>query len=404
MPSRPVLLVLNQYYAPGYESTAHLLTELCEALAADYDVTIVTGTVEHAPEPERTTRNGVNVVRVSSTTFDRSRLALRGLNYVSFFALALLAGLRQRKPDLILCLSDPPFISVAGVAIARRHGAPLLVVTQDVFPEIAVALGRLDNQLLVGTLDRLVRFGLSRANGVVAIGEHMRHRLGEKGVRDERITVIPNWTDTESLSPAPRDNHWAREHDLVDRFVIMHSGNVGFAQDLRTLIYAATFLRDLERLRFVIIGSGAMGGVLAQLAQRLDVRSVRFLPYQSRDELSDSLSSADAHVVGLASGLAGYVVPSRLYGILAVGRPVIVHADEDSETAEIVRDHGCGLVVPPGRPELLARAIRDAYEGRVDLREMGTAARAYAVAEANREVAIDRYRSLIGAIVANGRA
>jgi colanic acid biosynthesis glycosyl transferase WcaI len=403
MASRPVLLVLNQYYAPGYESTAHLLTELCEALAESFDVTVVTGTVDDAPKPERTVRNGVRVVRVGSTTFDRSRLGLRGLNYLSFFALALVAGLRHRRPDLVLCLSDPPFVSAVGVAVARRHNAPLLVVTQDVFPEIAVALGRLDNRLLVAVLDRLVRFGLSNADGVVAIGQVMRRRLREKGVRDNTITVIPNWTDTETLSTSPRDNPWAREHDLVDRFVVMHSGNVGYAQDLQTLIYAATFLRDLEDLEFVIIGSGAMGLVLLDLAKRLDVSSVRFLPYQPRERLSESLSSADVHVVGLAAGLAGYVVPSRLYGILAVGRPVIVHADEDSETAEIVRKNHCGLVVPPGRPELLARAIREVYDGRVDLKRMGASARRYAVAEANRDVAIDRYRTLIGAVVGAGR-
>ena len=403
MPSRPVLLVLNQYYAPGYESTAHLLTELCEALVETFDVTVVTGTVDGAPKPERTVRNGVRVVRVGSTAFDRSRLALRGFNYLSFFALALAAGLRHRKPDLILCLSDPPFVSAVGVAVARRHDAPLLVVTQDIFPEIAVALGRLDNRLLVATLDRLVRFGLSNADGVVAIGQNMRRRLGEKGVRDEAITVIPNWTDTDTLAARPRDNPWAHEHGLVDRFVVMHSGNVGYAQDLETVIYAATFLRDLDDLQFVIVGSGALGGVLAELAKRLEVTSVRFLPYQARERLPESLSSADVHVVGLAAGLAGYVVPSRLYGILAVGRPVIVHADADSETAEIVRDNGCGLVVPPGRPELLARAIRDAYDGRLDLEQMAAASRTYAVQEANRDVAIDRYRTLISAFAGAGR-
>lgn len=401
-PPRPSLLVLNQYYAPGHESTAQLLTELCEALADEYDVTVVTGTVYAAPRPERTVRNGVHIVRVGSTAFDRSRLALRGFNYLSFVVLALLAGLRRPRPELVLCLSDPPFVSAIGVVVARRHRVPLLVVTQDVFPEIAVALGRLDNRFLVGVLDRLVRFGLSHATRVVAIGEQMQRRLVEKGVRKDAITVIPNWTDTEQLSPRERTNGWAREHDLVDRFVVMHSGNLGYAQDLQTLLYAATHLRDLEDLELVLIGSGAMGATLADLARRLGLANVRFLPYQPRERLPESLSAADVHVVGLAPGLAGYVVPSRLYGILAVGRPVIVHADDESETAQIVRDHGCGVVVPPGEPELLAQAIRDAHDGRLDLEQMRASARAYAEAEASRDVAIDRYRSLIAAVA--GRA
>jgi colanic acid biosynthesis glycosyl transferase WcaI len=312
--------------------------------------------------------------------------------------LALAAGLRRRRPDLVLCLSDPPFVSAIGVVVARRHRAPLLVVTQDVFPEIAVALGRLDNRLIVGVLDRLVRFGLSHATRVVAIGEQMRRRLVAKGVSEDAISVIPNWTDTESLVPLERRNAWAQEHALVDRFVVMHSGNLGYAQDLETLLHAATHLRDLDDLELVLIGSGAMGAALSDLATELELRSVRFLPYQPRERLAESLSTADVHVVGLAAGLAGYVVPSRLHGILAVGRPVIVHADEESETAQIVQTHACGLVVPPGDPEQLAQAIRDAHDGRFDLAQMGASARAYAVAEASRDVAINRYRNVLAAV------
>ena len=271
---------------------------------------------------------------------------------------------------------------------------PLVVVTHDVFPEIAVELGRLRNPLLVTVLDRTVRFGMRRADRVVAIGETMRKRLVSKGVRPDRIRVIPNWTDTEALTPRPRDNDWARERELTNRFVVMHSGNVGHAQDLDSLVHAATFLRDLERLRLVVIGSGARHAELVALAARLGV-DILFLPYQPRDRLAESLSSADVHVVGLARGLSGFVVPSRLYGILSVGRPVIAAAEEDSETAQIVEGTGCGVVVPPGRPELLANAIRSAYEGEHDLGEMGRRAREYALAEADRTVAIGRYRLLL---------
>ena len=391
---RPRVLVFNQYYWPGVEATAHLLTELCEALAEDADVVVVTGTVDDARRPEKLVRNGVRIVRVHSAAFDRRNLGLRGLNYLSYVTLAALAGLSQPRPDVVLCLSDPPFISSVGAAVARRYRVPLVVVTHDVFPEIAVELGRLRNPLLVTVLDRTVRFGMRRADRVVAIGETMRKRLVSKGVRPDRIRVIPNWTDTEALTPRPRDNDWARERELTNRFVVMHSGNVGHAQDLDSLVHAATFLRDLERLRLVVIGSGARHAELVALAARLGV-DILFLPYQPRDRLAESLSSADVHVVGLARGLSGFVVPSRLYGILSVGRPVIAAAEEDSETAQIVEGTGCGVVVPPGRPELLANAIRSAYEGEHDLGEMGRRAREYALAEADRTVAIGRYRLLL---------
>lgn len=390
---RPRVLVFNQYYWPGVEATAHLLTDLCEALAEHADVTVVTGTVDEARQPERFERNGVRIVRVHSAAFDRSNLALRGFNYLSYFVLAARAGLAQSRPDTVLCLSDPPFISTVGAVVARRHRVPLVVVTHDVFPEIAVELGRLKNPVLLFVLDRAVRFGLRRAKRVVAIGETMRRRLEAKGVPPERIRVIPNWTDTEAITPQPRDNAWSREHDLTDRFVVMHSGNVGYAQDLDSLVLAGTFLRDLDRLRLVVIGSGARHAALVARARQLEVE-ILFLPYQPRARLSESLSTADIHVVGLARGLSGFVVPSRMYGVLAVGRPVIVGADVESETAQIVQEAGCGIIVPPGQPELLANAIRQAYNGEHDLQAMGERARAYALREADRTVAIGRYRTL----------
>jgi glycosyltransferase involved in cell wall biosynthesis len=400
MPRRPRLLVFNQYYWPGVEATAHLLTELCEALARDYDVTVVTGKLrghEHAPTHDR--RNGVEIVRVHSFSFDRAPLAQRGANYISYLTLAALRGLAAPRPDVVLCMTDPPMVGDVALAVARRYGVPLVVVSEDVFPEIAVELKRLQNPVLVGLLGVLTRFYLRRADRVVAIGDTMERRLEEKGAAPQRMRVIPNWVDTSVLTPQPRDNEWAREHGLVGTFVVMHSGNVGHAQDLENLIRATTFLRDRDDLRAVIVGFGARHADHVELAQRLEAEAVTFLRYQPRELLSQSLSAADIHFVGLGAGLSGYVVPSRLYGILAVGRPVIVAADDESETARVVRDVGCGIVIPPGRPELLARTLREVLAGEHDLDELGRRGRAYVEAEADRTVAIGRYREVLAEVV-----
>jgi glycosyltransferase involved in cell wall biosynthesis len=182
---------------------------------------------------------------------------------------------------------------------------------------------------------------------------------------------------------------------LTSQFVVMHSGNVGYTQDLDTLVRSATFLRDLDELAIAIVGDGARRTELVALAELLEVDRLHFFRYQPRNALPFSLSSAHVHVIGLAPGLSGYVVPSRLYGVLAVGRPVIASADADSETAELITRIGCGVVVPPGRPELLAAAIRRAHDGEYDLDEMGRRAREFAVTEADRRVAVKRYRELL---------
>ena len=399
-PDRPRLLVLNQYYWPGVEATAQLLTELCEALAGEYEIRVLTGMLHgHELQPHRAVRNGVEIVRVRSTAFERSRLGLRSLNYVSYLGSALAAALGGPRPDLVLCMTDPPMIGDVGLAVAKRFRVPLLVISEDVFPEIATKLRRLESPVLVGVLRQLVRLYLRRADRVVAIGETMRRRLEEKGAPHDRLRVIPNWIDTRAIAPHPQENEWKREQKLAGKFVVMHSGNIGHAQDLDVLVRATTFLRDLDDLAVVIVGFGARHAEILALAARLEADRIRFLPYQPRPVLPLSLSAANIHFVGLARGLSGYVVPSRLYGILAAGRPVIVSADAESETAQVVSEVGCGVVLPPGRPELVAHAIRDAHDGRLDLEEMGNRGRAYVTAEADREVAVRRYRDVLGELV-----
>jgi colanic acid biosynthesis glycosyl transferase WcaI len=392
---RQRILVLNQYYWPGVEATANLLTELCEALAEDHDVTVIAGKAPDAPTKQ--VRNGVEIVRVRSTAYERSRLSRRALNYLTYVVGVMWKGMFARRPDLVICMTDPPFIGAMARVVALRFRAPLLVIAQDVFPEIAVKLGRLHNPVVVHSLRLLVNSPLRSADRVVAIGDTMKRRLGEKGAPRERMVVIPNWVDTSALLPQPRDNEWTREHDLVDKYVVMHSGNIGHAQNLDALVRSATFLRDLEDLRIAIIGGGARRDELKVLAKVLEVDhdQVLFMGYQPRELLPLSLSAADVHVVGLASGLSGYVVPSRLYGILSVGRPVIVAADRESETAKIVEEVGCGVVVPPGRPELLARELRRAHAGELDLEAMGARGREYVTAHADRSIAVGRYRALL---------
>jgi colanic acid biosynthesis glycosyl transferase WcaI len=390
---KPRLLILNQYYWPGVEATANLLHDLATDLAEDFEVTVLTGMLQfEGVHTGESIVDGVRVVRVRSASYDRRRLFQRGINYLTYLFHALRVGWRMPRPDLIFCMTDPPMAADIGVVLARRFRAPLVVTSQDVFPEVAVEVGRLDNPLLIGVLRKLVAFYLVRADRVVAIGETMRDRLAEKGAPPERIRVIANWVETSVLVPQPRDNEWARANDLADGFVVMHSGNVGHAQNLDALVRAGSFMRDLDDLVIAVIGSGARHADLVALAELLEVDALRFLPYQDRALLPMSLSSADLHVVGLAKGLSGYVVPSRLYGIMSVARPVLVAAEATSETAQLVEKVGCGIVVEPGRPELLAEQIRRAHAGELDLEGMGQRAREYVIAEADRKIAVDRYR------------
>jgi glycosyltransferase involved in cell wall biosynthesis len=393
---RPRLLVLNQYYHPGVEATAHLLTELCEGLAERYEVTVVTGRVrDHENEPDYEHRNGVEILRVHSTAYDRAPLHRRAINYVTYLARALRQSLTAAPPDAVLCMTDPPLVGNVAYVIARRFRRPLVLISQDVFPEIAVRLKRLEQPLLVRLLALLVNHALRHADRVVAIGPVMRERLIAKGARAERTVVIPNWVDADAISPRPRPNGWSRENGLDGRFVVMHSGNVGHAQNLDVLIRATALLEDVEQLAVVIVGFGARHSATVELAEKVAPDRVSFLPYQPRERLPESLSSADVHYVGLPTGLAGFIVPSRVYGILAAGRPIVAAVDAESETAALVREVGCGIVVPPADPVAVAAALRAAAAGEHDLDAMGRRGREWVEANATRRAAVARYRELL---------
>jgi putative colanic acid biosynthesis glycosyltransferase WcaI len=403
------VVFFNRSYYPDFGATGQLLTELCEDLVAryGYDVTVVAGLPLAAEAPlaplpwyapvRREERNGVRILRAWGTALPNRKLAGRITNYLSYFSSASIAALRIGRPDIIVALTDPPIVALTAIAASRATRSRFVFLCQDVFPEVARLLEHVQGGAVEKLLARIGRFTVGRADAIVALGDTMKRRLIEtKNAAPAKIRVIHNWADADAIAPGSKENAFAREHGLTDKFVVMHSGNVGHAQDLDSLVRAATFLRDLDDLAILIIGTGARHAELVALAELLEVDQVRFLYYQARDVLAESLSAADVHVVGLAPGLAGYVVPSRLYGILAVARPVIVAADAESETAQVVQRVGCGIVVPPGHPELLARAIRDAHDGKHDLAEMGRRGREWVEREADRSVAVRRYRELLG--------
>jgi glycosyltransferase involved in cell wall biosynthesis len=232
------------------------------------------------------------------------------------------------------------------------------------------------------------------ADRLVSIGRDMDRRLEELGVPDRKVTTIHDWTDGAAIRPLDHASSFREEQGWTDRFVVMHSGNVGLSQDLDTVIDAAELLRDERRILIAIVGGGASKERLLHAARHRQLDNVRFLPYQEKSDLSESLGAADVHLVSLHAGLTGFIVPSKLYGVLAAGRPYIAAIEDWSEPAMVAREFGCGVVVPPGDPKLLAQAIASLAAGD-DLDEMGKASRRAFEERFDRRRAAEAYLRLI---------
>ena len=401
----------NRSYHPESGATGQLLTELAEDLARvhGWSVTVVAGPplpggpVGPAsaggawPFPTES-RNGVVIHRARATMFNRARFVGRATNYLSYFVGACLIALRVPRPDVVVSLTDPPIIGLAALIAARRTRARFVYVCQDVFPEVAVLLEDFHSRVVNRLLDRINRVLVRGADRVVAVGETMRERLiAGKGADPRKVMVIHNWADCAAVKPGDKRNPFSLDNALADAFVVMHSGNVGLSQDLDTLLEAAARLRTYPDIVVAVVGDGVRREALLSRARSRGLANVRFLPYQPREKLTDSFASADVFVVSLRRGLAGYIVPSKLYGILAAGRPYVAAVEDACEVAAITRRCGGGLLAEPGNAEDLARKILILYHDRSLARELGERSRRAGL-EFDRRRQVERYDALLRAL------
>lgn len=395
-PRAPVrVCYFNRSFWPDTGATGQLLTELAEDLVAahGFEVTVITGypvgavasgfpTAEASAKAVSRTksievRNGVRVIRASGTTFSPRRFVGRATNYVTYFLSALWTALWLPRQDVTVALTDPPIIGLAALAARPRGG--MVFFCQDIFPEVAGLLEDFHSPLVNTILDRLNRFLVRRATRIVALGDTMASRLIEgKGADPERITVIHNWADTTAIVPSEKHNPFAVANHLADRFVVLHAGNIGLSQNLDAVLDAADRLRSRPEILVLFIGDGNRRIALEAMATTRRLDNVRFLPFQPRDQLRWTYASSDVCLVSLKPGLAGYIVPSKLYPILAAGRPYLAAVETSSEVAALTVRHDCGVLVTPGNAEELASRILALADDSVRRLALGTNARSAA--------------------------
>jgi len=376
------ILVLNLYYPPDTSATAKMTQSAVEALSAHHRVTVICGRPSYDPTARRPWKlfqseecDRTTVIRVGSSDFPRFNMKKRVINYLSYTALCIPRALFF-PCDLIIVMTDPPFAGIVGAFIAMLKRKPLLYNIRDMYPDMAVGGSIVEPGALSRVWEHLHRWVLRRAACVVVLGEDMRARIMAKGVDPSRIEIVRDSVEVppENSKQPPLDAEVTRAIRADAKFVLLHAGNLGFYGAWETMLAAAGELSG-EGIHFVFVGDGANRARLQSAAAAAGLQNVRFLPFFPTSKISSVLAAADAHVITVKHGLEGVVVPSKMYGILAAGKPIVALAPRGTDVAAIGEKRGFAVFADPDSPQELATVARALAGDPARVKAMGCASR-----------------------------
>lgn len=418
---KPSILFINRCYWPDSEATGQLLTDLARDLCDQFEVHVVCGQ-PNSPTTNDFTRvgiekvDGVTIHRLQHTTFAKRVPAGRLINLLSFTRAAN-RYLKSSRPmtDVVISETDPFLLPIVGAKHAERIGKPHVSYLQDIYPDVAEAIGKAKKGWLTSQIRSKLRSAYQCSDRVIVLGRCMLDRLtSEPWTLDKRsLRVIPNWADCESVRPleSALANPFVEQHALEEKFVLMHSGNMGLTQCLDVLIDATKQSAWPANAVLMLVGDGAAKSQLIEHSGPADSDQnpnsdqvkgsdrVRFLPYQPREKLAESLSAADLHVVSMHPNITGCLCPSKLYGILAAGRPALAIGDSKTDLCQTVNEFDIGWTVEPGSPKLIAESVARAASEVEACVAMGNRARQIALRHFDRPVVFKQFRDLLMEVI-----
>jgi glycosyltransferase involved in cell wall biosynthesis len=358
------LLVYSLYFYPDVASIGQILTELCEGLQDDFDITVIcavpsyTGKIEEKYKGKRfyfEKYQKINIIRVSVPEFVKSNKFSRIKNILTYFINAVIATFKTGPQDIILTVSDPPILGgLLGVIGKKLKKCRLVYNIQDFSPEAIEAVGYIKSKFIISLLRKIDNFTCKRSDTVIVVGRDMQQTLISrfKGKKVPNNIVINNWADETKLYPLDKNHpkvlEFRKRYDLEDKFVIMYSGNLGLYYDLENIIKVFAEFKNREDIVFVFIGDGAVKRNLVSYVEQNNIKNIKFIPYQPKEELNYSLNAADVHIVCNAKGIKGVSVPSKVYSAIAVRKPIIGILEEGSEARLLIEELNCGKCTNPG--------------------------------------------------------
>lgn len=407
------LLIYAHYYIPDVASTGQILRELAEGMIDEFDITIVcvvpsyTGKVADEYKKKMFYKeeiNGVKVIRIRVPEFSKSNKISRIRNILSYFIGAMVATFKVGKMDYVYSISQPPILGgLLGVWGKWMKRAKYIYNIQDFNPEQTMAVGYSKNKLVLKAMMWFDKFSCRQADKVIVVGRDMVETLKGrfKGRKVPNHTFINNWIDEKEIYPLPADHEkvvaFKEKYGLQDKFIIMYSGNLGLYYDLENLMNVIEKFKDREDVVFAFVGEGTIRENLVQYKEKNNLQNVIFIPYQDKSDLIYSLNAGDVHWCLNAKGIKGVSVPSKLYGIIAAGKPILGALEKGSEARLIIEETQCGYVTEPGDYEQIEAMIQKYLNEKETSKyiEMSQSGRIYLVENLTKDISINHYTSEI---------
>ncbi|MEO2223854.1 glycosyltransferase family 4 protein [Priestia megaterium] len=409
MAKKKIVFVINYFY-PDLASTGQLMTELCTELQKDFDITVIAAQPGYAGETTKSNKRfeidkleDIKIVRIRLPRVDKTSKASRIKYIIAYFLYAIIALLKEKNLNIIYTISQPPVLGgLIGTIGKLFKKSKHLYNIQDFNPEQAAAVNY-SNKLIFEVARKIDKINCQFADKVVVVGNDMAQTLKDRFSNKGKLPpyeVINNWTNEKEIVPLGKENmqvnNFIIKHNLKNKFVVMYSGNIGLYYDLENLIKVTKEFKHIDNLAFVFIGEGAVKQKLQDFTTENNISNVLFLPYQSKDFIKYSLNVADLHLVVNQKGIKGVSVPSKIYGVMAAGKPILGVLEQGSEAQRLIEESDCGKVVEPQDYSNVIKTILYFYKmDGSKLTEIGLNGREYLEKKLKKETSINKYREVL---------
>ncbi len=395
------LWVVTELYYPEETSTGYYLTRIAEGLTDVFDVKALCGQPNYsargARAPKHEERSGVEIFRCAGTTFNKNVIIFRLINIFTLTCSIFFRSLIHfHAGDRVLVVTTPPSLPFIVAFASLIKGASYTLLIHDNYPEILIAAGKIrNNSLIARGLNFFNRWLYKHAAKIIVVGRDMKELIGSKtSGLDIPIAVIPNWAELETVEPGLRSNNeLLQELGLTVKFVLLYAGNLGYPNDVETIVTCAEMLADVPDIHFIFLGAGVKVPLVRHAIEKNNLKNVTLLPPKPRSEQIVFLNACDIALVSLVAKMRGVSMPSRTYNILAAGKPILAIVESNTEVTKVIEEENVGWSVPPGEPDLLREKILETYGKRKMIELHGTNARKAAITKYSLEKAIEKYKT-----------